>query len=68
MGSRKTFNYDLKDGSKIIYQGITQDPSAREEQHRQEGKRFSHMVLYPVLRTPDGARGGSPKHKKASNG
>ena len=57
MGARRdTFIYDLKNGNKIVYRGITTNPGRREQQHRQEGKDFRHMYLHPNKRTPDGAR------------
>jgi len=63
-----TFNYDLKNGSKVIYQGITQDPTVREKQHRQAGQKFTHMVVYPLPDTSDRAKVDNRRHKNASRG
>lgn len=42
---RDTYRYKLKDGRRIVYIGKTQDPDARERQHRAEGKRFTKLVV-----------------------
>jgi predicted GIY-YIG superfamily endonuclease len=49
---RDTYNYVLKQGRKIVYRGITNDPDRRLKEHENSGKRFSHMVVnpYPVSR------------------
>jgi predicted GIY-YIG superfamily endonuclease len=39
---RDTYKYELKDGKKVVYVGITNDPERREAQHRQE-KNFGTM-------------------------
>ena len=45
---RNTYPYVLKDRRKIVYIGITKDPKRREQEHKDEGKRFSRMVVgYP---------------------
>ncbi len=41
---RDTYKYELRDGNRVVYIGITNDPDRREE-HRAEGKRFSRMWL-----------------------
>lgn len=53
---RDHYRYELKDGNKIVYIGITDDPSRREAQHRQEGKRFSHMRVVGLAVTIDTAQ------------
>lgn len=40
---RNYYRYYLKKGNEILYVGITKEPNQREEQHRIEGKRFSHL-------------------------
>jgi len=45
---RDTYPYVLKDGREVVYIGITKDPERREEEHKNEGKRFTKMVTeYP---------------------
>ena len=40
---RKYHRYELKQGKKVVYRGITKDPESRESQHKNKGKRFSHI-------------------------
>ena len=40
---REHYRYELKDGRKIVYIGITSSPDRRETQHKKQRKRFSHM-------------------------
>jgi len=40
---RDYHRYELKQGRKVLYRGITKDPDRREGEHRDEGKRFSHI-------------------------
>jgi len=42
MSKRDTYKYELKDGNKVLYVGITNDPERREQEHRQN-KEFGHM-------------------------
>ncbi|MBA7657666.1 hypothetical protein ES703_65606 [subsurface metagenome] len=42
---RNHYRYILKKGRKKVYIGITKDPERREEEHKQEGKDFSHMEI-----------------------
>jgi predicted GIY-YIG superfamily endonuclease len=45
---RDTYPYELKDGRKTVYLGITSDPKRREKEHRSEGKKFTRMIVqYP---------------------
>lgn len=46
MSKRNYCRYNLKDRHKIVYKGITKDPEQREEQHRDEGKKFTHMQIF----------------------
>jgi len=41
--SRTHQPYALRDGRKVVYYGTTDDPPRREQQHRDEGKRFTGM-------------------------
>ena len=61
---RDTVTYDLKDGHKVIYRGTTNDPSAREEQHRAEGKKFTKLVVTSRKMTDDGAKAKEAKALK----
>lgn len=45
---RDTYNYALKQGRKIVYHGVTNDPVRREQEHANSGKKFSHMVISPA--------------------
>lgn len=47
--------YELKQGRKVVYRGITNDPDRREEEHRDEGKRFSHLHVVGRPVTKDAA-------------
>jgi len=51
-----TVTYDLKDGQKVVYKGTTNDPKAREEQHRTNGKRFTKMAVTSRKMTKEGAK------------
>ena len=53
---RATLTYDLKAGNKIVYRGTTNDPERREQEHRDEGKRFSKMDITSRRMTEDGAK------------
>jgi predicted GIY-YIG superfamily endonuclease len=38
------WNYILRGhNGEIVYKGITNDPDAREREHREDGKRFRHL-------------------------
>jgi predicted GIY-YIG superfamily endonuclease len=51
---RDTYKYELKDGKKVVYVGITNDPERREAQHRQE-KNFGTMNIVGRASTREGA-------------
>lgn len=38
---RDTVNYVLRDGKKIVYQGITKDYNRRIAEHKRDGKKFT---------------------------
>jgi len=42
---RNYYRYELRDGRKIVYIGVTDDPSRREREHKSEGKRFTSMNI-----------------------
>lgn len=42
---RNHYRYILKKRRKKVYIGITKNPKRREEEHKQEGKDFSHMEI-----------------------
>lgn len=79
---RDTVVYQLKQGGKIVYIGITNDPKRREREHRNKGKRFSHMHVVSKRMSKDEARrdevnrladyrrrkGKNPKYNKGTNG
>ncbi len=35
--------YELKNGRETVYRGITNDPERREQEHRDDGKRFTSL-------------------------
>lgn len=46
MARRRNYTrYELRDHRKLVYRGITnRDPQQREQEHREEGKRFTSMT------------------------
>ncbi|WP_293654046.1 GIY-YIG nuclease family protein [Thiolapillus sp.] len=77
-----TVTYELKQGNKVVYVGTTNDPERREQQHREDGKKFGHMNVTSRRMTEDGAKkketdrlatyrknqGRNPKYNKDSDG
>ncbi|MEW8417175.1 MAG: GIY-YIG nuclease family protein [Candidatus Thiodiazotropha endolucinida] len=77
-----TVTYELKQGNKVVYVGTTNDPKQREQQHREDGKKFGHMNVTSRRMTEDGAKkketerlatyrknqGRNPKYNKDSDG
>lgn len=50
MSTREHFRYELKKGRQVVYVGVTNDPDAREEEHHDDGKHFSHLrVVGPAV-------------------
>ena len=45
MTKRDHWRYELKNGHKIVYFGITDDPERRETEHKSERKRFKRMNI-----------------------
>ncbi len=56
MKKRDTVTYELKQGNKILYIGITNDPDRREQEHKDEGKQFSHLNVTSNRMTVEGAK------------
>ena len=80
---RDTVTYDLKDGHKIVYRGTTDNPKARGEEHRADGKKFTKLVVTSRKMTEEGAKvkeskaiktyrkdhgGKNPKYNKDTDG
>ncbi len=69
---RNHFRYELKKGNKILYKGITNDPERREEEHENDGKRFSHMNIVGPTVTKKSAENWEEKSlesfRKSHNG
>lgn len=55
MAERDTFKYELRDGNRVVYVGITNDPARREAEHRAEGMDFTRMKIVGNKSTRDGA-------------
>ena len=83
MKNRKTVNYNLKQGNKVVYKGTTNDLEKRAQEHRAGGKEFSNIEKVGRAKTEQGARvaeakqlatyrknhgGGNPKYNKTKNG
>lgn len=79
---RDTNKYVLKDGNKVVYVGITDNPERREAEHRQD-KNFDKMELVGRKSTRGGAEqweayrietymknhgGDTPKYNKNTSG
>lgn len=79
---KDTSKYVLKQGNKVVYVGITNDPERRETEHRQD-KNFDKMELVGRKSTRSGAQqwetdkietymknhaGVTPKYNKNSSG
>jgi predicted GIY-YIG superfamily endonuclease len=79
---RDTYKYELKQGNKVVYAGITNDPTQRETQHHQE-KTFDKMQIIGRVSTREGAekwetdrletymrnhKGELPKYNKTTTG
>ncbi len=79
---RDTVTYELKKGNKVVYVGTTNDPERREQEHKDEGKQFSHMNITSRRMTDEGAKqkesdrleayrknqGKNPKYNKEDDG
>lgn len=80
---RDTVTYDLKQGNKVVYRGMTNNPEKRAQEHRDEGKDFDCLVPTSRKMTPEGAKkreseslekyrrghgGKNPKYNKDDDG
>ena len=52
---RDTWLYELKNGPKIVYYGLSSDPDRREIEHDNSGKKFTHMNIKSVALTRESA-------------
>jgi predicted GIY-YIG superfamily endonuclease len=79
---RDTYRYELKQGSKVVYRGITNNPERRCNEHNND-KNFSHMNIVGPRVTRSSARrweqdslqtyrkthkGKNPKYNKKKSG
>lgn len=55
MKKKDTYKYELHDGHKTVYVGITKDPKRREAEHRADGKEFTNMTIIGRSSTAEGA-------------
>jgi len=53
---RDTYNYNLKDGKKVVYKGKTKDLEKRASEHKKEGKKFTHIQKVGNAKTDSGAK------------
>ena len=51
----KYVTYNLKQGKKVVYKGITNNPKRRLEEHEDSGKRFTHMKVTSRRMSQEGA-------------
>lgn len=56
MAVKDTYKYELLQGNKVVYVGITTDPTRREAEHRREKKTFDKMKVVGGVCTADGAQ------------
>ncbi len=54
-GDRDFYNYELKDGYRVVYRGQTNDLYRRGMEHLRDGKRFTHMRKIGNAKTREGA-------------
>lgn len=52
---RDTVIYELRDGRKKVYVGITNDPARREVEHKNDGKKFTKMTVTTPKLTEESA-------------
>ncbi len=65
MAKRRSYSrYELKNGRKTVYRGITNNPERREEEHRDERKKFTKMNTVGPRVTKDAAEKWEEKSLK----
>jgi len=42
---RNTYRYELKNGRKVVYVGVTENPERRVLEHQDDGKRFTRLSV-----------------------
>lgn len=80
---RDTYNYNLKDGKKVVYKGTTNDLEKRAQEHEATGKKFTHIQKVGRAKTEKSAGveeakqlasyrnnhgGKNPKYNKTNKG
>lgn len=55
MANRNTYKYELHNGNKVVYVGITNDMERREAEHRNEGMKFTNMTKVGNITTREAA-------------
>ncbi len=83
MKKRDTYNYNLKQGNKIVYKGTTDNLDRRADEHLTSGKKFDKIEKVGRAKTEESARkeearqlnayrknhsGNNPKYNKTKNG
>ncbi len=53
---RDTVTYELRQGNKVVYVGTTNDPERRQNEHRDQGKKFGKMTITSKKMTSEGAQ------------
>lgn len=79
---RNVVNYNLKEGNKVVYKGVTKNLEKRAAEHEADGKKFTHIQKVGNVKTLEGAKreetrqlevyrnnnGKNPKYNKTNNG
>lgn len=55
MAERDTYKYELRNGNRVVYVGITNDLDRREAEHRNEGMQFTSINKVGNITTRDAA-------------
>ena len=55
MANRDTYKYELRNGNRIVYVGITNNLERREAEHRNEGMQFTSIAKVGNITTRDAA-------------
>ena len=48
---RDTYNYNLKNGRKIVYKGTSNDLEKRANEHQSDGKKFTYIQKIGKVKT-----------------